>query len=124
MERRDKLFVSIPRDIKKIKPKIAFHLTKRQLIGFPIAGMIGYYSYHILMKYVGQDIAMLGIFLFTFPIFYITLIEKDGLPFERYFYYILIYKIQPKKRVKEEEFEKNKRKEKSGKRKKQKKQRK
>lgn len=34
-------YVPIPKDLKKVKTKVAFNLTKRQLIGFTIAGMIG-----------------------------------------------------------------------------------
>ena len=34
-------YVPIPKDLKKVKTKVAFNLTKRQLIGFTIAGLIG-----------------------------------------------------------------------------------
>ena len=33
-------YVPIPKYLKKVKTKVAFNLTKRQLIGFTIAGMI------------------------------------------------------------------------------------
>ena len=31
-------YVPIPKDLKKVKTKVAFNLTKRQLIGFTLAG--------------------------------------------------------------------------------------
>ena len=39
----------------------------------------------------------------TLPIFFITLFEKDGLSFEKYFKYIYLHKFyQPQKRVRKE----------------------
>ena len=34
-------FVSVPKDLTKVKNKLVFNLTKRQLICFTLAGMIG-----------------------------------------------------------------------------------
>lgn len=31
-------YVPIPKDLNKVKTKVAFNLTKRQLIGFSVAG--------------------------------------------------------------------------------------
>ncbi|MGC4375188.1 PrgI family protein, partial [Streptococcus suis] len=33
-------YVQIPKDLSKVKTKIAFNLTKRQLIGFAVAGFV------------------------------------------------------------------------------------
>jgi len=33
--------VNVPRDLSRVKEKVAFNLTKRQLICFTLAGMIG-----------------------------------------------------------------------------------
>ena len=35
-------YVPIPKDLKRVKTKVAFNLTKRQLIGFSIAGLLGF----------------------------------------------------------------------------------
>ena len=53
-------FVSVPKDLTKVKNKIIFNLTKRQLICFGIAAAVG----------------MLPAFLFA-------MYEKDGLPLEK-----------------------------------------
>ena len=55
-------YVPIPKDLKRVKTKVAFNLTKRQLIGFSIAGFIyekvctqrysSYISYHINATYI------------------------------------------------------------------------
>ena len=34
-------FVSVPKDLSKVKTKVAFNLTRRQLICFSVAGFIG-----------------------------------------------------------------------------------
>ena len=96
-------YVPIPKDLKKVKTKVEFNLTKRQLIGFTIAGMIGIPIYLFMRKVVPNDIAVIFLIVSTLPIFFITLFEKDGLSFEKYFKYIYFHKFyQPQKRVRKE----------------------
>lgn len=96
-------YVPIPKDLKKVKTKVAFNLTKRQLIGFTIAGLVGIPVYLFMRKVVPNDIAVIFLIVSTLPIFFITLFEKDGLTFEKYFKHIYLHKFyQPKKRVRKE----------------------
>ena len=96
-------YVPIPKDLKKVKTKVAFNLTKRQLIGFTFAGLVGIPVYLFMRKFVANDIAILFLIVSTLPIFFITLFEKDGLTFEKYFKYIYLHKFyQPMKRVRKE----------------------
>lgn len=96
-------YVPIPKDLKKVKTKVAFNLTKRQLIGFSMAGLVGIPVYLFMRKIVPNDIAVIFLVLSTLPIFFITLFEKDGLSFEKYFKYIYLHKFyQPQKRVRKE----------------------
>ena len=89
--------------LKKVKTKVAFNLTKRQLIGFTLAGLVGIPVYLFMRKFVANDIAILFLIVSTLPIFFITLFEKDGLTFEKYFKYIYLHKFyQPQKRVRKE----------------------
>ena len=98
-------YVPIPKDLKKVKTKVAFNLTKRQLIGFTIAGLIGIPIYLFMRKVVPNDIAVIFLIVSTLPIFFITLFEKDGLSFEKYFKYIYLHKFyQPPIRVRKEEY--------------------
>lgn len=93
-------YVPIPRDLKKVKTKVALNLTKRQLIGFSVAGFIGIPVYLLMRRFVPNDIAILFLIVSTLPIFFVTLFEKDGLSFEKYFKYIFLHKFyQPRKRV-------------------------
>ena len=96
-------YVPSPKDLKKVKTKVAFNLTRRQLIGFTLAGLVGIPVYLFMRKFMPNDIAILFLILSTLPIFFVTLFEKDGLPFEKYFKHIYLHKFyQPQKRVRKE----------------------
>lgn len=96
-------YVPIPKDLKKVKTKVALNLTKRQLIGFSVAALIGIPIYLFMRKFVTNDIAVIFLIVATLPIFFITLFEKDGLTFEKYFKHIYLHKFyQPQKRVRKE----------------------
>lgn len=96
-------YVPIPKDLNKVKTKVALNLTQRQLIGFSVAGMIGIPVYIFIRKYLPNDIAVILLIVSTLPIFFATLFEKDGLPFEKYFKHIYLHKFyQPMKRVRKE----------------------
>jgi len=98
-------YVPIPKDLKKVKTKVAFNLTKRQLIGFTLAGLVGIPIYLFMRKFMANDVAILFLIVTTLPIFFITLFEKDGLTFEKYFKHIYLHKFyQPQKRVRKEVF--------------------
>ena len=96
-------YVPIPKDLKRVKTKVAFNLTKRQLIGFSIGGLLGFSAYIFVRKLVPNDIAVLFLITATLPVFFITLFEKDGLVFEQYFKLIYLHKFyQPGKRVRKQ----------------------
>ena len=89
-------YVPIPKDLNRVKTKVAFNLTKRQLIGFTLAGLVGIPVYLFMRKFVPNDIAVIFLIVSTLPIFFITLFEKD-------FKHIYFHKFyQPQKRVRKE----------------------
>lgn len=87
------IYVQIPKDLSKVKTKVAFNLTKRQLIGFSIALLIGFPIYLYTRGFLGNDISVILVMLLTFPIFFITFYEKDGLRFEVYLKSIFKFKF-------------------------------
>jgi len=116
-------YVPIPKDLKRVKTKVAFNLTRRQLIGFSLAGLVGIPTYLSVKNALPNDISILVMIAVTLPIFFITMFEKDGLTFERYFKYVYLQKFyQPKKRVRKEVYleiqRQDKKREKASKRKK------
>lgn len=93
-------YVQIPKDLKKVKTKLMFNLTKRQLIGFCIAGLVGIPCYLFTRQYFTNDIAITLMIILAFPILFITFYEKDGLPCEAYLKYMYMSKYQqPKVRL-------------------------
>lgn len=109
-------YVPIPKDLNKVQTKIAFNLTKRQLIGFSLAGLIGLPVYLGMKQQLPTDAAVLVMLAVTLPVFFVTLYEKDGLPFEKYFKYVYLHKFyQPAKRIGKEEIRLERQKKTSGK---------
>lgn len=92
--------VSIPKELKKIKSKLFFGLTKRQLIGFGTAIAVGLAVFLLVKELVNIDIAMYALFIAVAPIFFITIYTKDGMPAEKWIKLILEYKyLNPLKRT-------------------------
>ena len=92
-------YVDVPKDLTKVKTKVALNLTKRQLIGFTIAGLIGFTVYLMVKKVLPNDLSMLIMIGVSFPIIFATLYEKDGIYFEKYLKYIIDKKRQTSIRI-------------------------
>lgn len=74
--------VEIPRDLKKIKSKLYFGLTKRQLIGFISAGIVAFSTF-LLLKDISLDLAMYVSFFLDVPILFCVIYKnKNGLSAE------------------------------------------
>jgi len=98
-------YVQIPKDLSNVKTKVAFNLTKRQLIGFAVAGLIGIPTYLKTRIALGNDLAVFLMLIITIPIFFVVFYEKDGLSCERYLKYVYLHeKHQPKVRVSKDKF--------------------
>ena len=68
-------YISVPRDLTKVKSKVAFNLTKRQLLCFGTLGMMA---------------VML-------PAFFLGMYEKNGQPLEKLLsYYVQSRFLRPK----------------------------
>ncbi|CAL7867259.1 PrgI family protein [Fusobacterium necrophorum subsp. funduliforme] len=92
-------YVKIPKDLTKVKTKVALNLTKRQLIGFSISGIIGFPIYFLFKKILPNDMAMIVMSIAVLPILFATLYEKDNLPFEKHLAYILCFHTSEKIRL-------------------------
>lgn len=76
-------YVNVPNDLSKIKTKMAFNLTKRQLICFSIAAVVGIPTYLLTRSAIGNTGAMLLMIGLMLPCFLLAMYERDGLPFEK-----------------------------------------
>lgn len=76
------MYASVPKDIVKIKEKLIFSLTKRQLIFVIIAGILLYSIFSRLKNILGIEIAMYIAFSIIIPMLIIGFYEDDGVYFE------------------------------------------
>jgi len=76
-------YVQIPKDLAKVKTKVAFNLTKRQLICFSIAIATALPAYFLLKGTLGTTFAGLIMLVIAMPSFLTAMYEKNGQPFEK-----------------------------------------
>ena len=76
-------FVSVPKDLSRVKSKLAFNMTKRQLICFGTAVVIGIPTYIFTRGTIGNSAAVLLMMGLMLPLFFLAMYEKDGQPAEK-----------------------------------------
>ena len=72
----------MPKDLSKVKTKIIFNLTKRQLICFGAAAAVGIPAYFLTKGIIGNTAAVMAMIVLMLPEFFIAMYEKDGQPAE------------------------------------------
>ena len=82
-------YVNVPNDLSKIKTKLAFNLTKRQLICFGAAAAVGVPLYLPTRGALGNSAALLLMLAVMLPAFLLAMYERDGLPLEKVLYHII-----------------------------------
>lgn len=75
-------FVSVPKDLTKVKNKVVLNLTKRQLICLVIAAAVGLPFYFLTREWIGTSNAATGMVILMLPAFMFAMYEKDGQPLE------------------------------------------
>ena len=76
-------FVPVPKDLTKVKTKVAFNLTKRQLVTFGLGGFVGIPAYLFTRGSIGNESAALLMIGLMLPFFAFGIYEKDGQPLEK-----------------------------------------
>ena len=76
-------YVNVPNDLSKVKTKVAFNLTKRQLICFGGGAAIGIPAYLLSKGPLGSRGSMVLMLAVMLPAFLLAMYERDGLPFEK-----------------------------------------
>lgn len=82
-------YVNVPNDLSKIKTKLAFGLTKRQIICFGAGGAVGIPLYFLARRAVGNTVALFVMLAIMLPAFLLAMYERDGLPLEKVAYNII-----------------------------------
>lgn len=75
-------YVTIPKDLTKVKSKVLFGLTRRQLICFGAAVLVGVPLFFLLKDTVNSSAATLCMILVMLPFFLFAMYERHGQPLE------------------------------------------
>ena len=77
-------YISAPRDFSKVKSKVFFNLTKRQIICFSLGAMIGVPTFFLIKRFGNVTVATLGMMISMMPLFFLAMYEKNEQPLEVY----------------------------------------
>ena len=75
-------YVTVPKDLTKVKSKVLFGLTRRQLICFGAAVLVGVPLFFLLKDTVDSSAATLCMILVMLPFFLLAMYERHGQPLE------------------------------------------
>ena len=75
-------YVSVPKDLTKVKSKVLFNLTKRQLICFGGGALIGAPLFFLLRKPLGTSPAVMCMMIVLLPAMLFAMYERNGQPLE------------------------------------------
>ena len=85
--------VTVPKDLNNIRTKVAFNLTKRQIICFGLAFAIGVPVYFLVKDVAGVQVASLLMVGLMLPFFILSEYKKDGFPAEKRVYFMVRQKF-------------------------------
>lgn len=88
-------YVNVPKDLTKVKTKVAFNLTKRQLLCFAVAAVVGVPIYFLTRGAVGGTVAVLLMIIAMLPMFFLAMYERDGQPAEKILKHMLRHRLWP-----------------------------
>lgn len=92
-------YVPVPKDLSKVKTKVVLNLTKRQLLCFAAALVVGLPLFFLLKGSTGTSLAAFAMILVMLPCFLFAMYEKHGQPLETVIKNIVQTKfIRPKER--------------------------
>ena len=75
-------YVTVPKDLTHVKSKVVFGLTKRQLICFGGALLVGVPLYFLTRDYLSTSTAALLMVFIMLPGFLLAMYERHGQPLE------------------------------------------
>jgi len=87
-------YVPVPKDLSKVKTKVVFNLTKRQIICFSLAGVCGIPVYFLTKSAIGTDVAATLMIIVMLPFFFFAMYERDGFPAEKILLHIINQKFR------------------------------
>lgn len=92
-------YVTVPKDMKKVKTKFLLGLTKRQIICILLGVIVGLPIFFLLKPILGMDVSIYAMMGVGTPIFLFGFFERNGQPLEKILKNIIQTKfIKPQKR--------------------------
>ena len=92
-------YVPVPKDLTKVKTKVMFNLTRRQLVCFTAGALVGVPLFFVLRDTAGNSGATLGMMTVMLPMFFLAMYQKNGQPAEKILrYYFQARFVRPKVR--------------------------
>ena len=76
-------YVPVPKDLTKVKSKVMFNLTKRQLICFGGGALIGVPLFFLVRGSAGNSTAAVVMMIAMLPFFLFAMYERNGQPLEQ-----------------------------------------
>lgn len=76
-------YVPVPKDLTKVKTKVMFNLTRRQLVCFTAGALVGVPLFLWLREPAGNSMAALCMMFVMLPFFMLAMYEKHGQPLEK-----------------------------------------
>lgn len=76
-------YVPVPKDLNAVKTKVAFNLTKRQIVCFSAGLAVGLPIFFLTRGHVSGSTATLIMVVVMLPFFMFAMYEKNGQPLEK-----------------------------------------
>ena len=92
-------YVTVPKDLSKVKSKFILNLTKRQVVCFGGGALIGVPLFFLTKGVIGNTPAAMLMMIAMLPLFLFGVYEKNGMPLEKLLSHIVQTQfIRPKQR--------------------------
>ncbi len=92
-------YVTVPKDLSKVKSKFILNLTKRQVVCFGGGALIGVPLFFLTKGVIGNTPAAMLMMIAMLPLFLFGVYEKNGMPLEKLLSHIVKTQfIRPKQR--------------------------
>ena len=74
-------YISVPRDLTKVKSKVMFNMTKRQLICFSVAALFGVPTFFLIKRVASPTTAAMGMMVIMMPFFFLARLMRRNFTF-------------------------------------------
>lgn len=93
-------YVPVPKDLTRVKSKLMFNLTRRQIICFGLGALVGVPLFFLTRDALGPSMSAMVMIAVMMPFFMFAIYEQHGQPLEVLLeHYIQARFVRPRRRV-------------------------